>query len=82
MSMPAIIPQPTLITLAARSPVCPCCWALPGKPCTVSWPPGDHLARYQQAERAGLIDRDQLAAVVAGLTVIAGHVVIAEGRAA
>jgi hypothetical protein len=41
--------------------------------------PGDHLARYQRAERRGLIGREDLAAVVAGLEVIAPHVIIRGG---
>ncbi len=41
--------------------------------------PGDHLARWQRAERRGLIARGDLAAVVAGLEVIAGHVLVRGG---
>lgn len=58
---------------------CPQCWQRPGPPCTVSGPPGDHLARWQRAERRGLITRDELAAVVGGLEVIAAHVIIRDG---
>ena len=58
---------------------CPHCWQRPGRPCTVSGPPGDHLARWQRAERRGLITRAELAAVVAGLDVIAAHVIIRDG---
>ena len=58
---------------------CGQCWASPGRPCTVSGAPGDHLARWQRAERRGLITRHELAAVVAGLEVIAGHVIIRDG---
>ena len=36
---------------AARRANCPQCWQRPGGPCTVSGIPGDHLARYQRAER-------------------------------
>ena len=57
---------------------CPQCWRRPGVPCTVSGPPGDHLARWQRAERRGLISREDLAAVVAGLEVIAAHLIIRE----
>ncbi len=60
---------------AARRVNCLQCWQRPGPPCTVSGTPGDHLARYQRAERRGLITRAELAAVVAGLDVIAGHVI-------
>jgi hypothetical protein len=59
---------------------CPHCWQRPGRPCTVADPPGDHLARWQRAERRGLIGRADLAAVVAGLEVIAAHVIIREAR--
>jgi hypothetical protein len=58
---------------------CGQCWQQPGPPCTVSGPLGDHLARYQRAERRGLITREDLAAVVAGLEVIAAHVIIPGG---
>ena len=58
---------------------CPQCWQRPGRPCTVSGLPGDHLARWQRAERRGLIGREDLAAVVAGLEVIAAHVIIRDG---
>ncbi len=58
---------------------CGQCWAPPGRPCTVSGPPGDHLARWQRAERRGSIGREDLAAVVASLEVIAGHVIIRDG---
>jgi hypothetical protein len=58
---------------------CPQCWQRPGRPCTISGPAGDHLARWQRAERRGLIDRADLAAVVAGLDVIAPHVIIRDG---
>jgi hypothetical protein len=62
----------------ARRANCPQCWRRPGRSCTVSAPPGDHLARYQRAERRGLISREDLAAVVAGLEVIAAHLIIRE----
>jgi len=60
---------------------CGQCWQRPGRPCTVAGPPGDHLARWQRAERRGVIGREDLAAVVAGLEVIAGHVIIRGGAA-
>ena len=62
-----------------RQANCPQCWQRPGPPCTVSGPPGDHLARWQRAERRGLIGREDLAAGVAGLEVIAAHVIIRGG---
>jgi hypothetical protein len=58
---------------------CAHCWQRPGRPCTITGVPGDHLARWQRAERRGLIGREDLAAVVAGLEVIAGHVLIRDG---
>ena len=55
---------------------CGHCWQQPGRPCTITGPAGDHLARWQRAERRGLIGREDLVAVVAGLEVIAPHVII------
>jgi hypothetical protein len=57
---------------AARSVTCPC-HARPGRPCT---PAGDHLARYLYAEQTGAITRQSLTQVIAGLDVIAPHVLI------
>lgn len=67
------------VTDLVRMANCPHCWQRPGRPCTVSGAPGDHLARWQRAERRGLIGRADLAAVVVGLEVIAGHVIIRDG---
>lgn len=53
------------------------CGARSGQPCT---PGGDHLARYLAADAVGAITRDQLAAVVASLVVIASHVVVIPAR--
>jgi hypothetical protein len=58
---------------------CPQCWQRPGRPCTITGPDGDHLARWQRAERRGLITRAELAAAVDGLDVIAPHVIIRDG---
>ena len=66
---------------AVRLANCPHCWQRPGCPCTVTGSPGDHLARWQRAERRGLIGREDPAAVVAGLEVIAAHVIIRGGAA-
>lgn len=63
----------------ARLVPCGQCWQQPGRPCTVSGTAGDHLARYQRAERRGLITRAELARVVADLDVIAPHVIIRDG---
>ena len=57
---------------AARSVDCPC-HARPGVPCG---PSGDHLARYLSAEQSGAITRESLKEVIAGLDVIAPHVLI------
>jgi hypothetical protein len=67
------------VTDLVRLANCPQCWQRPGRPCTVSGPPGDHLARWQRAERRGLITRAELAAAVATLDVIAPHVIIRDG---
>ena len=61
---------------AVRMVNCGLCWQRPGKPCTITGPAGNHLARWQRAERKGLLSREALASVVAGLEVIAGHVII------
>ena len=55
---------------------CGVCWQRPGRPCTRFYPPGNHLGRYMRAERRGLITRAELAGVVAGLDVVADHVII------
>lgn len=59
----------------ARMCNCPQCWSRPGVPCT---PWGEHLARYQRAERRGLLSRDVLAAVVTPLEVVAPYVTVPE----
>jgi hypothetical protein len=64
---------------AVRLVNCPQCWARPGSPCTITGVPGYHLARWGRAERRGLITRAELAGVVAGLDVIALHVIIRDG---
>ena len=60
----------------ARLVHCGQCWQRPGRPCTVSGPAGDHLARYMRAERKGLITRTELAGVVRQLGAIAAHVIV------
>jgi hypothetical protein len=81
--------MPTNSTIPSRAPadlalavMCTLCWAPPQSPCQVQ-PAGSHLARYQAAERRGLLSRDGLASVVAGLVVIApGAIVLSPERAA
>lgn len=68
-----------LVEQGARLVHCGQCWQRPGEPCTISGAPGYHLARWQRAERRGLITRAELARVVAGLEVIAPHVIIRDG---
>ena len=54
----------------------PCsCQARPGQPCTAL---GNPLPRYLRAEMADVISRDHLKAVIATLTVLAPHVVVAD----
>lgn len=79
--MPETIPQPASATIAARRIRCDTCWALPGKPCTVSGPAGDHLQRYLTAQQLGLISLGELKAIIAELVVIGAHVVIRERAA-
>jgi hypothetical protein len=77
--MTSTMPQRTTTTVdCVRMANCPHCWQRPGRPCTISGPPGDHLARWQRAERRGVIGRADLAGAVAGLDVIAGHVIVRE----
>jgi hypothetical protein len=57
---------------AAQSVTCPC-GAQPGQPCTTA---GDHLTRYLHAEQSGAITRQSLTHVIAGLDVVAPHVLI------
>lgn len=81
--MPATIPPAPLSPPQPpqRRIRCDQCWAPAGHCCSVSGPPGDHLARYIAAAKLGLIQRGQLAAIVAAMTVIAGHVMIIEAAA-
>jgi hypothetical protein len=78
--MSTTIPQPPVaVADLVRMANCPHCWQRPGKPCTITGPAGDYLARWQRAERRGLIGREALAAAVAGLEVIAARVIIRDG---
>ena len=63
-------------TERARLVQCTACWQQPGRRCSRFYPPGDHLARFVTAEERGLITRAELAAVIEGLDVIAGCVLI------
>lgn len=78
MTAPAVGQPPGLYEIARLVP-CGHCWARPGVWCTFSGPRGLHLARYQRAERKGLLSRGELAAVVATLEVIAPHVIVRDG---
>jgi hypothetical protein len=62
-------------TQRARLVNCGSCWAKPSAACT---PAGDHLARYQRAERRGLVTRAELVSVVATLDIIAAGAIVAE----
>ena len=73
-------PPQAMAAELVRMANCPHCWQRPGRPCTISGPPGEHLARWQRAERRGLITRADLEAVVARLEVIAAHVMIRDGQ--
>lgn len=83
-SLPA--PFPALPTVAEHVRCLPCtsCWARVGQPCAVTAPPrefADHLRRYLDAERGGLITRAELLDVLAPLDAIACTVVIPEAAA-
>ena len=71
---PTITALPTAAD-SARSVMCSLCWTPPGTCCQRN-PAGSHLARYQDAERRGVLAREDLAAVIGQLEVIAAHVVI------
>jgi len=71
---PTIQAPPSAAGLA-RSVTCTLCWTPPGTPCQRN-PAGSHLARYCDAERRGVLDRQALAAVIGRLEVIAAHVII------
>lgn len=96
--MNATIPQPPTdgrwlsLPERARLACCGQCWAQQGAPCCLVLEvrsgqelPADHLARYQRAEQRGLITRQELTAVVAGLLacdgVVASHVTVLERAA-
>ena len=80
--MQPTIPQTTIPSPPQRQISCPQCWQRRFLPCTLSGAPGDHLARYIAATRAGLLSVADLAGVVGGLIVIADHVIVLERRAA
>jgi hypothetical protein len=67
------------VTDLVRLANCPVCWQRPGRPCTISGPPGDHLGRWDRAERRGLIGRGDLVAAVDHLDVVAPHVIVKDG---
>ena len=59
-----------------RGLTCSLCLAVPGSPCR---PAGDHLARWLRAYAAGLVTRDELAAVIRALVVITKWCIIPDG---
>ena len=71
--------RPRAVVERVRLMNCGQCWQQPGRPCTITGSAGDDLARWQRGERRGLISREDLAAIVAGLDVIAAHVIIRDG---
>jgi hypothetical protein len=73
--MTETIPQTASPQETARTVTCGYCWTPPGTPCQAS-PAGSHLARYCDAERRGVLAREDLAAVIGQLEVIAGLVII------
>jgi hypothetical protein len=64
-----VLPGAATVTRSVRCD----CGRPPYAPCT---PGGDHLGRWQAAERAGLITRRELSAAVSTLTVIASDVFV------
>jgi len=79
--MSVVIPdrQPVTTVDFVRLANCPHCWQRAGKPCTVAGSLGDHLARWLRAERRGLIGYEDLVTLMAGLDIIAGHVIVRSG---
>jgi hypothetical protein len=69
----AISHAPSEVPALARAVTCGHCRKGPGVRCAAG---GSHLARYQAAERLGVISRADLVAVVRGLVVVAGHVIV------
>jgi hypothetical protein len=59
----------------ARTLKCPLCWAPPRTVCQ-RYPAGDHLVRYEDAERRGVLARQAVADVVARLDVVGPHVIV------
>jgi hypothetical protein len=76
--MQPTIPQTTLPAAPQRRISCRLCWASAGRPCTVSGPPGDHLARLIAAVKLGLLTEAELTEVVGSIEVIADHVIVLE----
>jgi hypothetical protein len=73
-AMQETVPTDTLARQKARNVICPLCWSLPGRCCSVSGQPTDHLARWVAASNAGQVSRAQLADVLARMEVIADFV--------
>jgi hypothetical protein len=65
---------------AVRNEDCELCCAPAHDPCQVC-PAADHLARWVAAYTAGVISRDDLAAVIDGLVVITAQQLISERAA-
>jgi hypothetical protein len=59
----------------ARVVTCTLCWSPPLARCQRD-PAGNHLRRYQDAARRGVLSSQALADVVSGLKVIAAHVIV------
>ena len=77
MTINPTIQAPATAADSARSVMRSLCWTPPGTSCQRK-PAGSHLARYCDAERRGVLAREDLAAVIGRLEVIAQHVIIAD----
>jgi hypothetical protein len=71
-------PQSTAAELA-RTLMCALCWASAGTACQ-RHPAGDHLNRYEDAERRGVLGRQLLAGIVARLDPAGPHVIVPDRR--
>jgi hypothetical protein len=62
----ALARSPAEICAATREANCGKCWQVPGVPCAQD-PEGDHVARFGQMARKGLISGAELVAILRGL---------------
>ena len=65
ISQPAVDdPSPAELV---RTTLCPLCWAAPGRCCAIGPLPGNHLSRWVEAVKTGLLSKADLADVIGNL---------------